>query len=147
MLKNLKNWWKQTVCSRETKLVLMVTNYARWVVKVLWSCQILLISRIDSYIFSAMVNPATEKEISAQVSSLWLNEIFQKCFFKSEQLQTAVHIWSLKMGVSKNFEIFTGKHIHWSLFLIKLQVFRKKETPTHLFSCEYCGICKNFFFI
>ena len=29
-----------------------------------------------------------------------------------------------KIGVLKNFAIVTGKHISWSLFLIKLQGFR-----------------------
>ena len=29
-----------------------------------------------------------------------------------------------QMGVLKNFAMFTRKHICWSLFLIKLQVFR-----------------------
>ena len=28
-----------------------------------------------------------------------------------------------KMGVLKNFAIFRGKHLRWSLFLIKLQVY------------------------
>ena len=36
------------------------------------------------------------------------------------------------------WKIFTGKHLCWSLFLIKLQ-----ETPTQVFSCEYCKIFKN----
>ena len=29
-----------------------------------------------------------------------------------------------KIGALKNFAIFTGKHLCWSLFLIKLQAFR-----------------------
>ena len=32
--------------------------------------------------------------------------------------------WSVKKGVHKNFGNFTRKHLSWSLFLIKLQVFR-----------------------
>ena len=31
-----------------------------------------------------------------------------------------------KIGFLKNFAIFTGKHLYWSLFFIKLY---KKETP------------------
>ena len=31
--------------------------------------------------------------------------------------------WSIKMGVLKNAAIFTGKHLCWSLFLIKLQTY------------------------
>ena len=41
----------------------------------------------------------------------------------------------LKKAVLKNFTIFTGKHLCWSLFLIKLPAFR--------FSCEYCEIFKK----
>ena len=29
-----------------------------------------------------------------------------------------------KIGVLKNFAMFTGKHLCWSLFLIKMQAFR-----------------------
>ena len=29
-----------------------------------------------------------------------------------------------KIGVLKNFAIFTGKHLCWSLFLMKMQAFR-----------------------
>ena len=39
-------------------------------------------------------------------------------------------------GVLKNFVIFTGKHLCWRLFLIKLQAckFIEKRTPTLVFS-------------
>ena len=37
----------------------------------------------------------------------------------------------LKIDVLKNFENFTGKHLCWSLFLVKLQAFRPlKEKST-----------------
>ena len=49
-----------------------------------------------------------------------------------------------KIGVLMNFLIFTGKHLRWSLFLIKLQAF-KRETPAQVLSCEYCEIFKNTF--
>ena len=39
---------------------------------------------------------------------------------------------SLKKDVLKNFAMFTGKRLRWSLFLKKF----KKETPTQMFSCE-----------
>ena len=50
----------------------------------------------------------------------------------------------------KNFVIFTGKHLCWSLFLITfrsegLQLYLK-ETPTQVFFCEYCEIFKNSYF-
>ena len=37
---------------------------------------------------------------------------------------------------------FTGKHISWSLHLIKLQACKLQ----HVFSCEYCEIFKNTYF-
>ena len=36
-----------------------------------------------------------------------------------------------KIDVLKNFEIFTGKHLCWSLFLTKLQGFRPKRRLQH----------------
>ena len=42
------------------------------------------------------------------------------------------------IGVLKNIPIFTGKHLCWSLFLIKLQAWR-------IYSCEYFKIFKNSF--
>ena len=54
-------------------------------------------------------------------------------------------------GLLKNFAIFTGKHLYWSLFLIKLEdwrlVFLLKETPTQVFFYEYCKIFKDSFFM
>ena len=55
-----------------------------------------------------------------------------------------------KKAVLKNFAISTGKHLCWSLFLTKLLAYGPaillKETPTQLFSCEYCKIFKNPYF-
>ena len=39
-----------------------------------------------------------------------------------------------KVGVLKNFAIFTEKHASESLFNLK------KKTPAQVFSCEYCKI-------
>ena len=44
----------------------------------------------------------------------------------------------------KNFAVFTGKHLCWSLFLIKF--IYQKESPTQMFFCEYCKIFKNTYF-
>ena len=52
---------------------------------------------------------------------------------------------SLRKGAFKNFAKVTGKHLRQSLFFNK--VFIKKETPAQVFSCEYCEIFKNTFFI
>ena len=55
-----------------------------------------------------------------------------------------------KIGILKNFAIFTGKNLCWSIFLIKLQVSNPetllKKAPMQLFSCEYGGIFKISFF-
>ena len=46
----------------------------------------------------------------------------------------------------KNFAKFTGKYLRRSLFFKESTLF-KKEILTHVFSCEFCKICKNIFFI
>ena len=62
-------------------------------------------------------------------------------------------------GVLKNFTKFTGKHLCQSLFFNKIAGgkkclffgqacnFIKKETLVQVFSCEFCEIFKNAFFI
>ena len=40
-----------------------------------------------------------------------------------------------KKTVLKSFSTFTGKHHHY-----------QKETPTQVFSCEYCEIFRNTYF-
>ena len=54
---------------------------------------------------------------------------------------SCLHIF-FKIGVFKNFANFRGKHLCWSLFLIKLQ----KETPIQVLSGEICKILWNSFF-
>ena len=55
------------------------------------------------------------------------------------------------VDVLKNSVIITGKHLCWSLFLIKLATglktgcFIQKETLPQLLSCEYHEIFKNSF--
>ena len=55
-----------------------------------------------------------------------------------------------KIGALKNLAIFTGKHLCWSLFLIKYLAWRPStqtwKTPTQVFSCEYCEIFESTFF-
>ena len=50
-------------------------------------------------------------------------------------------------GVLNNFAIFTGKHLCWSLFSIKLRPEALQETLAQIFSSEYSEIFKNSFFI
>ena len=58
---------------------------------------------------------------------------------------------SAKKDVLKNFAKFTGKHLCRSPFLIKSQTsacnFIKKENLVQVFSCEFCKISQNTFFI
>ena len=62
----------------------------------------------------------------------------------------SLHIWInrsscpevfCKKGVLKTFAKFTGKHLCQSL------LFNIKETLAQMFSCEFCEILKNTFFI
>ena len=52
-----------------------------------------------------------------------------------------------KEGFHQNLTLFTGKHLRWSLFLIRLQAFSPapllKDPPTQVFSLEYCGFLKS----
>ena len=49
-----------------------------------------------------------------------------------------------KVGVLKNFAVFTGKHLRWSLFLKMFQAFTF-TTPTLVIFSKYCEIFKNSF--
>ena len=72
-------------------------------------------------------------------------------FNKSFNVSCNTNFWSrhrrcsVKKSVLKNFGNFTGKHLCWSLFLIKLQAFRlvtlsKRDSNTDVF----LEICKTF---
>ena len=52
-----------------------------------------------------------------------------------------------KKGVLKKFAKYTGKRLYQSLFSDKVAYFLKKETLAQAFSCEFCEIFKNCFFI
>ena len=56
-----------------------------------------------------------------------------------------------KIGALRNFAIFIGKHLCWSLFLIKLQAWRYHrcliDALTQVLTYEYCEIFKNSFFM
>ena len=56
---------------------------------------------------------------------------------KGELTQNVTEVTDVfKIGVPKNFVIFTGEHLGWSLFLLK-------RDTTQVFSCEYCEIFEN----
>ena len=54
-----------------------------------------------------------------------------------------------KMGAFKNFVYFTGKHLCWSFFLIKLQALRSgtllKKTATRCFPVKFANLRTPFF--
>ena len=80
---------------------------------------------------------------------------FRKCSYKALTIfaeSSMLDVWqtishqrcSVRKSVPINFAKFTGKHRCQSLFLIN---FIKKETQAQRFSCEFCKISKNTFFI
>ena len=52
---------------------------------------------------------------------------------------------SIEKAILKNFSIFTGKHLRWTLFFNRVAGLKPatvlKETPTKMF---FCGYCENF---
>ena len=91
----------------------------------------------------------------------WDKRDFWWCHFRKYLLQVMILRSSLsqmffKMSVLKNIAIFTGKHLYWSLFLIKLQVpgfatLLKRDFDTGAFlwnfrNFEIFQIFKNSFF-
>ena len=80
------------------------------------------------------------------MSKRWNNKIW---FCRTEPLLAqGFYRGSHPSPVLKHFSTFTGIHLYWSLFSIKLQVFNiiKKDSNTHVFSCEYCKIFQNTYF-
>ena len=63
-----------------------------------------------------------------------------------------IHQWfSVKKGVLKNSTKFIGKHLCGSLSLNQVAGLRPatllKKIPTQVFSCEFCEIFKNTYFV
>ena len=73
-----------------------------------------------------------------------------KSFQSQQQIHRSSHRrCSIKTGVLKNFAKFTRQHLCQSLTVFLKKVFCKfikKETLTHVFSCEFCEIFQNTFF-
>ena len=69
-------------------------------------------------------------------------------YFNEAFLSTGDHCWSksnrsqmfFKTGVLKSFAIFTGEHLCWSLFLIKMKA---SFLLTEVFSCGYREVFKS----
>ena len=68
-----------------------------------------------------------DKKITKKITNVLLLSSFLfltsyklfKCYLRDEKKQPPEEFY--KKGVLKNFAIFTGKHLCWGLFLIKLQ--------------------------
>ena len=74
---------------------------------------------------------------------------YQQAFFFTEAAVDRSSCWQMffKIGVLKNFAIFSGKNCDWvSCRRSSLQLYWK-ATPAQVFSCEYCKIFKNNFLI
>ena len=73
--------------------------------------------------------------------------------FSSVGRQFRSILWkcSMKKGVSKNFAKFTGKYLCRSVSFNEFAGgacnFIKKENPTQVFSCEFCKVFKNSYFV
>ena len=66
------------------------------------------------------------------------------------QIEAITRGFLCQKAIFKHLAILTGKHLYWSLFLIKLQTFRLatllRRDPTQVFSCEYYQIFKKLYF-
>ena len=103
------------------------------------------------------VSITVSKGCVTETLELLINSSVQTPLIKLEFLRNSSTIFrssyrwcSIQKAVLKNFVIFTGKKLWWSLFLIKLRTFKPvtllKKTPTQGLSCEYRKIFKNAYF-
>ena len=61
----------------------------------------------------------------------------QKNAYIADLQKQPLEVFYNKKSVPKHFVIFTGKHLCWSLFLIK-RVITKNRTPAEVLSFDYC---------
>ena len=87
---------------------------------------------------------------------VFLNLSFRVCLLRlflviSKSCRSSCPEVFCEKGVLRNFTKFTGKHLCQSLFFSKVAGLRPvtllKKTLAQLFSCEFCEIFKNAFFI
>ena len=99
------------------------------------------------YCTNTVINHSTQLKLQIYVLSSYPLSLYRFfTMFRSNRLQMF-----FKIGVLRNFANFTGKHLCWSLFLIKSQARRpgtllKSDSKTGVFFCEICEIFKNTFF-
>ena len=70
-----------------------------------------------------------------------INIVHSSSVYKEITTRKAAIRCTIKKTILKNFVIFTGKCLCWSIFYIKLQ------TLTQVFSCGYCEIFKNSYLV
>ena len=110
----------------------------------LWiNCAVFFLNMVPYFIENNFVWLTHTGAFSQRYSQITWN-VWQTSFSS----EAAVRRCSSK-GVLKNFAIFTGKHLCWSFFLIKLQAYRpaallKRNSNTGVFyeywaSCEICS--------
>ena len=86
------------------------------------------------------INVLSELKMEQKLEINMLNKLFWKiASLKSSCSKKSVKCWSsrseliFKIAVLKKFAIFTGKHLCWNFFLIKLQTWRPIQ-----FCCHCC---------
>ena len=86
------------------------------------------------------VNPMTKPE--KDILQMFKNFTFLVRFLRQHQsrIRSSHGRCSVRESVLRNFAKFTGKHQCQTLFF-------NKETLAQVFSCEFCKISKNIFFI
>ena len=76
--------------------------------------------------------------VITKLRNSWLISFLKKHRSSHRRSRSSHRRCSIKKGILKNFVNLTGKHLYWSLFLIKLQalslqVFFKKDSNTSAF--------------
>ena len=119
--------------------------------------EVLLLVKLQASVLHASGQQLYLKRRSGTGGGVFLCEIFSSNIF-TEQLRTTTSLWTtnsrtilllnknrsgrsqmfFKIVVLKNFASFTGRHLCWSLFLIKLQAWRpatllKRDSNTTTF--------------
>ena len=100
--------------------------------------QTYLLAKKENYNFAHSMVEKFEKSWVLLIYLSQLSPLLEYLWFTVVP-KSSHHRWSIKKPVFKrSIAIFTGKHL-----LIKFINLFYKETPTQVFSCEYCRIFKN----
>ena len=85
----------------------------------------------------------TSPIIVSEYVSEYVCFIYHYFHFESIKFRSSCSQMSFKIDVLKNFVIFTGKHLCWSLFIIKLPAFK----PHRCFPMNIVEFLRTAFFI